>query len=213
MIAPRPSAKLAPFAEQQDQVGDVAIGDEDLAAIDDHRVVALGRKAGLHAGGVGAGLGLGDRQRQQRSLGDARQQAPLLFLAAEIDQWLRRVEIGRPDDPGRGAGGGNLAHAGEIGGVAHPGAAVRLGHEHRVEAERVNRLDIGLRKFSGAVVSGGVRRDLVAGKRPDAVQQLLFLRRQWRQRIETVEEGGHDFGQLKRNVVPFLFGRGGPSPL
>ena len=53
---------LGPFAEHEDQVGDIAVGDEDLAAVDDD-VVAVGREARLHAGRVRAGLGLGDRQR------------------------------------------------------------------------------------------------------------------------------------------------------
>ena len=64
---------LGPFAEQQDEVGDVAVGDEDLAAVDDD-IVAVGREARRHAGRVGAGVGLGDGERAEAALGDARQQ-------------------------------------------------------------------------------------------------------------------------------------------
>ena len=97
---------LAPLAEQQVEVGDVAVGDEGLAAVDDD-VVAVRREARRHAGGVRAGVRLGDGERAEPAFGDARQQALLLLLGAEVDQRLHAVEVGGADDAGRGAGLGD----------------------------------------------------------------------------------------------------------
>src|SRR5260370_391029 len=81
-------------------------------------------------------------ERGECPLGDTRHQAPLLLLRAKIDQRLRRMEIRRPDDAGRGARLADLAHTGEVCGVAEPRAAISLGHKDRIEAERVDRVDI-----------------------------------------------------------------------
>ena len=104
---------LAPFAEQQDALGDVTVGNEDLGAVDDD-LVASRREPGLHAGGVRAGAGLGDGESAKAALGDPRQQAAPLLLRAEVDQRLHAVEIGGVDDAGRRAGAGNRLHRLEI---------------------------------------------------------------------------------------------------
>ena len=79
---------LAPLAEQQIAGRRcVAVGDEGLAAVDDD-LVAVRREARRHAGGVGARARLGDGERGEAAIGDARQQPLLLLLAAEIDQRL-----------------------------------------------------------------------------------------------------------------------------
>ena len=136
-----PIAELAPFAEDEIEIGDIAIADEGLAARYDD-VVAIGREARRHMRRIGAGRRLGDAQRPDRPFRDPRQQPLFLFLAAEIDQRLGRVKIGRPDDAGRGAGLRDFAHAGKIGGIGQPRSAIGFGHEHRVEPECINRADI-----------------------------------------------------------------------
>ena len=71
---------------------------------------------------------------------------------------------------------------------SQPGPAIGLGHEHRVEPERVDRPDIVPRKLAGAVVFRRPRRDLVARQRLDAVEQQALLGRERRDRVETVEQ-------------------------
>src|ERR1700751_597016 len=118
---------------------------------------------------------LGDRQCGERSLGDTRQKPQLLLLGPKIDQWLCRVKIRRPDDAGRGAGAAQLAHAGEIGGIAQNSPAISLGDEDRIETERVDRIDIVPREFAAAIVLLGAWRDLVARQYPYAIEDQHLL--------------------------------------
>ena len=90
---------LRPFAEQQNPVGDIAVGDENLGAVDDD-VVTVGREAGFHAGGIRSGFRLGNGQSTQTAFGDQRQQTLFLLLGADIDQRLHAVIIGGIDDAG-----------------------------------------------------------------------------------------------------------------
>jgi len=163
-----------PFAEDEDQIGDVAAGDERLAARHNDLVAVRG-EARRHVGRIRAGTGFGDRQCRERSCGDARQQAPLLLLAAEIDERLHGVEIRRPDDAGRRASLGDLSDASEIHGIIEPSPAVALGDKDRVETERVDRTDIVPGEFTAAVVVLGTRRNLVASQCPHAVEDLRLL--------------------------------------
>ena len=169
---------LAPLAEYQQQIGDIAAGDEDLAAADQD-VVAVRLEAGLHAGGVAARLCFGDHQRYQPAFGHARQQAALLLLAAVGDHRLDAVEAGRPDNAGGGAGLADLAHARKIGAVGHGRAAVGLRNEHGVQTEPVDRFYIVPGKLGGAIVVLRARRDLRAGESLHAGEEhaLLFGQR------------------------------------
>ena len=61
---------LGRAADDEDVVGDVGVGDEDLLAVEDEAAVgALG--LGGERADVGAGLGLGHRDRLDRAGGDA----------------------------------------------------------------------------------------------------------------------------------------------
>ena len=126
---------LAPrrAADDQDVVGDMGVGDEDLLAVDDEAAVdPLGR--GRQRADVGAGLGLGHRDRLDRAAGDAAEDLALLVLGAEPagraghDQ-RRRVAADRSQAPCR------LFH--EEAGVEHraSGTPVLLGDGHPEPAE------------------------------------------------------------------------------
>ena len=111
-------------ADDEDVVGDVGVGAEDLLPVEDVAVVdALGE--GGERADVGAGLGLGHRDRLDRAAGDAAEDLLLLLLGAEAvggagDDQRRRVAA----DRGERARG--LLH--EDAGVEHraAGAAVLL---------------------------------------------------------------------------------------
>src|ERR1700730_15837622 len=98
------------------------------------------------------------------------------------------MEIRRPDDAGRSARLADLAHTGEVRGIAEPGPAIGLGYKDCVEAERVDRADIFPREFGRAVVIFGTRRNPVAGEALDAVDDLPFLGRQRWDSVEAIEE-------------------------
>ncbi len=85
------------------------------------------------------------------------------------------MEIGRPDDAGRRAGLRDLAHAGKVDEIGERRAAIGLRDEHRVEAERVDVLDIVPGEFAAPVVGRRARRDLFAGEGAHAVEQQRFL--------------------------------------
>ena len=124
---------LGRAADDEDVVGDVGVGDEDLLAVDDEAAVdALGR--GGQRADVGAGLGLGHRDRLDRAAGDPAEDLRLLLLGAEApgragDDQRRRVAADRRQ-PARG-----LFH--EEAGVEHraAGAAVLLGDRDPEPAE------------------------------------------------------------------------------
>ncbi len=117
----------------EDVVGDVGVGAEDLLAVEHVAVVdALGE--GAERANVGAGLGLGHRDRLDRAAGDAAEDLVLLLLGAEAvgsagDDQSRRVAA----DRGEGARG--LLH--EDAGVQHRAAraAVLLGNRQPEPAE------------------------------------------------------------------------------
>ena len=178
---------FAPLAEHQQQIGDVAAGDEELAAVDQD-VLALRFEPGLHAGRIAAGRSFGNRERYQAARRHARQQALLLRLAAIGDHRLDAVESGRPDDAGGGAGLADLAHAGEIGAVGHGRAAVGLGNEHRVQPERVDRLDIVPGKLGRSIVVLGARRELRARQVLHAREQHALLFGQLEARIQAFKD-------------------------
>jgi hypothetical protein len=164
-----------PLAEHQQQVGDVAVADEQLAAADDD-AVAIGAEAGFHARGVRSRFGLGDGERAQGAGGDARQEALLLRLRADVDQRLHAVEGGRVDDPGGGARLGDGADAFQVELVADRRAAIGLRQEDHVHAEVVQRLDVLPRELAGAVILGGARGDLFLTQPAHLIEdQLLFL--------------------------------------
>src|SRR5713226_8835973 len=98
------------------------------------------------------------------------------------------MEIRRPDDAGRGARLADLAHTGKVRGIAEPRAAISLGHKDRIEAERVDRVDIVPGELGRAVVMLGIGCDPVTGEALDAFEDLRLLVRQRRHRIKAIEE-------------------------
>ena len=71
------AGRFAGTGEDHVEIGNAAVGDESLLAIE-HVVAALGPRRGRHGGDVGAGLGLGQREGGDGgALGDARQIAAL----------------------------------------------------------------------------------------------------------------------------------------
>jgi len=169
-------ADLRPFAEQQHELGDVAVGDENLAALDDDRVAVRG-KSRLHAGGVGSGGRLGDGQRAEPTGGNAREESLFLLRAADVDERFQSVECRGIDDPGRGAGLGNDFHHREVEPVGHPEPAIGRRHEDRVGADGVERADVVPRELTGAIDLGGLGGDDAVGHAPDLIEhQPLVLR-------------------------------------
>ncbi len=68
---------LTPLAEEQDPVGHIPIGDEDLRAVDDDVLTVLS-EAGFHARGIGARIRFGDGERADAALCNGGQKT--LFL-------------------------------------------------------------------------------------------------------------------------------------
>ncbi len=118
---------LGRSADDEHVVGDAGVGDEDLLAVEDVATVdALG--LGRQRADVGAGLGLGHRDRLDRAAGDPAEDLRLLLLAGEFlrragDDQRRRVAADRRQ-PARG-----LLH--EEAGVEHRAAAAAVGLGNR----------------------------------------------------------------------------------
>jgi hypothetical protein len=154
------------------------VRDEHLRAVEDVLVTAaLGD--GLDARRVGAGVGLGERERTEERLVEERRQPRLLLLVGTRDHHRRRPEDVRHDrdrDP-RAAPGELLAdeHALE-GGESR--AAELLGHVDVHQPELVRLLDqvggVGLM----LVVLGRLGADLLVGELARERAQLTLLRRQ-----------------------------------
>ena len=185
-----PVLDLRPFAEQHIDVRHVSVGDEGLGPVDDD-VAAVRAEAGAHAGGVGAGVLLGDAERGEPAVGDARQDAALQLPAAEVDDGLDRVEHGRPHDAGRRAGPRHLVRRADIAGEGQAGPAIGLGDEHPVEFEFAHGGEV-VPGEAGLRVEGGCGR----GHHPfrealHGFQHRRFLVRQrfFEAGVETVEHG------------------------
>jgi hypothetical protein len=187
-IALRPVLDAVPLPEKKVQIGVRAVGDEAfLAGHDD--VLALGPERGLHRRRIRPRPRLGDRERAQPPVYHHRQQAPLLLLGAEVRERFAEVEIGRPDAARRSARLADLAQALQVRGIGHLGAAVLLGNEHPVHPEAVQRADVLPRKFTGAIVTLGARRDLVSRQRANALHELRLFRSKRNALIQTFEDG------------------------
>jgi hypothetical protein len=114
------------LGHHDDQVGVLAVGDEGLGAVD-QIVIAVAAGEGAHGLQVGAGAGLGHRDRRgQLARHHARQPALLLVLGAAVEQ------VGRDD--GRMQAAAPAAQA----------RARRLHDDHRLVAEIATRAAIGL---------------------------------------------------------------------
>ena len=106
-IAPARAVALA--REDDRQIRDAAAGDEALRAID-HVFVAVAHRAGLDCAGVGAGVGLGQRERAEPQLavvaGAERQEALALLLGADHRDRGRRqpADLGAQRDAGAAPG-------------------------------------------------------------------------------------------------------------
>src|SRR6185437_1457532 len=73
---------LGGAADDQDVVGEVGVGDEDLLPVDDVAAVGADGFGGERAD-VGAGVGLGHGDRFDRAVGDSAEDILLLLIGAE----------------------------------------------------------------------------------------------------------------------------------
>ena len=140
---------LAPFSgigDGHDRVplGDAGVGDPGLGAVE-HPGVAVETGAGLHRGGVGAGLALGEAVADHRLAGGDRGQHLLLHaLAAGQDDRHRAELVHRRDQRGADVDPGDLLDHDAGGDRVGALAAVGLGDVRGVEAgggQRLLRLD------------------------------------------------------------------------
>ena len=112
--------------EHDVEVGDAEVGDPVLGAVD-HPLVAVAARGGDHAAGVGAGLGLGQREGgRPLAARAARQDALLELVGAEQADRERAELLHHQDQRGRGAGLGDLLDRDVEHQRAGAGAAVLL---------------------------------------------------------------------------------------
>ena len=119
-----------------DDVGDRAVGDETLLAVDDVRV-ALAHRPGLHAEQVGTGVRLGGAERGQqfRFAGEPAQKAFLQLRTAAVDDRQHAVGLGDQQQGRRGAGLGDFFQDHGQGRDRHAGAAVLFRQQGIEQAE------------------------------------------------------------------------------
>ena len=119
---------LVSHGEHHEGIGHVAVGDEALGTVEDV-VVALQHRQGLLAGGVCAGVGLGQAEGTDLLAGEqVGQILPLLLLGAVLkDGGAAQGSVGRNDNSSGAADLGQLLHAHGVGQNVAAGAAVLLG--------------------------------------------------------------------------------------
>ena len=123
--------------EQHADVGDRAVGDPVLGAVD-HPLVAVAGGGGALRRRVGAGLGLGEARSSRASCPRASgvSQRLLLLVGAElVDRIADQRVVDAHDHAGRRAGAADLLHREHVADVVDAGAAVLLGDRHAEEAE------------------------------------------------------------------------------
>ena len=129
-------------SEDDHGAGHSAVGDEALGAVE-HIVVTLQNSGGLLAGGVGAGVGLG--QAESADLLAAEQVGQILHLlllgAVLIDGGAAQRGVGRHDNTSGAADLGQLLNAHSVGQHIAAGAAVLLGEVDAHHAQLAHLLD------------------------------------------------------------------------
>ena len=188
---------LVGHGKDHEHVGHVAVGDEDLGAVQ-HPVVPLQPGLGLALGGVGAGVGLGEGEGPHMVAGGEHGQVLLLLLLGAVleDGAAAQAVVGGHDVAGGGALLGQLLDGDGPGQVVGPGPAVRLGDDHAHDAQVEELLD-GLPGISrGLVGLGGDGLHLGLGKFPHHLADQLLLT-----------------GQFEFHLVPsYLFISAGRAP-
>ena len=134
---------LVGHGEDHEHVGHVAIGDEDLGAVEDI-VVAVQLGLGLALGGVGTGVGFGQAESTHLvTLGQHGQIFLLLLLRAMGDDGIAaQAVVGGHDVAGGGALLGQLLDADGAGQGISARAAVLLGDAHAHHAQVEQLLDV-----------------------------------------------------------------------
>ena len=133
---------LVGHGEHHEHVGHIAVGDEDLGAVEDV-VVPVQLGLGLALGGIGAGVGLGQAEGADLAAGGQHGQVlGLLGLGAVHDDGIAaQAVVGGHDVAGGGALLGQLLDADGAGQGIGAGAAVLLGHAHAHHAQVEQLLD------------------------------------------------------------------------
>ena len=163
------------FRRDDDEIGFRAVGAPRLGAVD--AVAArLTDRARADAGGVGAGLRLGDGNRGlQRAAGEARQPALMLLRRAARQHGRKRRPLHQQQVGGVVADAPQLLD-GKAAGEHAVRAAVALREGQGEEAEVAQRREHVMRIGGLAVYLRRARRHLLAGKRAHRVaQQPLFV--------------------------------------
>ena len=155
-----------------ERLGLRSVGDPHLAAVEDVSVALL-LGAGLHRDDVGAGAGLGHRERADVLAGDQLGQifAFLRVVAVPadlIDAQVRMRPVGEADRAGRAR---DLLHRDAMLEIAEPGAAPLLLDRDPVHAELAELRPQIARERVGTVDLVGARRDLVGREAAHAVAQ------------------------------------------
>src|SRR5262249_47511274 len=117
-------------------VGVRPVGDPHLGAVDDE-TVALLLGAGADRGGVGAGIGLGDRERADVLAGNELRQVALLLLGVAVQAQLvdAQVGVGAIGEPDRARGARDFLHGDAMFEIAEPEPTPGLADRDAVNAE------------------------------------------------------------------------------
>jgi len=169
------AARPVDGGEERQHAGLAAVGHPHLGAVE-QVAVALADRRRRHAGRVGAGPGLGDRQRRRDLAGgEARQVATLLGLGAVGDDRVAGGVLHEVDHGGRRARPRDLLDGQAERQRTEAGAAIGLRDVEAHQAglghvrERLGRVQLGL------VDDGRPRRDLLARNAPREVAHLALL--------------------------------------
>ena len=164
--------------EHDVEVGDAGVRDPVLGAVDDPLVaVADGGRA--HRGGVGAGLGLAQREGGRPLAGRApRQQAVLELVGAEERDRQRAELLDHEDERARGARLGDLLDRDLEHDRAGARAAVLLVEGQGEDVLLGEELAHVPRVLAGGVDLGRARAHLVIDDLPDRVAEVLVLLRE-----------------------------------
>ena len=151
------------------------MADEPFRAVD-HVVVAVPDRAGPDPGRVGAGVGLGERERDQPlARGEAREPARLLVLAAGDLDRDRAQGLDREHQAGRGARAAELLDRQAQRQQVRAQAAVRLGERDAEDVVLGEQAAHVVGPLAGAVDLGCSGGDTLVGEVADRVAEEHLL--------------------------------------
>ncbi len=197
--SPNPADPVVGDAPHHGDVGDRAVGDPHLAAVD-HPIGAIASRPGFHRGGIGSDIRLGQSEAaEQFTRGHTGQPLLLLLLGSEVrDREHRQRSLDGDHRPKAGVGGLQFCASQAVmhGRCSAASVAVQVHAEQAKCAELL--CELADRKVADLEPLGDVRGDVLGAELSDRVAHRDLVARQRGVQAERVVSVKGGLGERRR---------------